>query len=51
MSKKSSDTTSDTDNQTKAGNARGPAPQTNWPSKIKGRKSGGGRDNAIKTSN
>ena len=32
--------------QTKAPNAIGPAPQTNWPSKVSGHKSGTGKDNA-----
>jgi hypothetical protein len=51
MSKKSSSAPRTTDTQTKAGNARGPAPQTNWPSKINSQKSGDGRDNAIQSSN
>jgi hypothetical protein len=37
--------------QTKAGEARGPSPQTNWPSKKTGGISGPRRDVAVKQSN
>ncbi len=36
--------------QTKVGHARGPSPQTNWPSKKPGEKSGKQRDFAVKHS-
>lgn len=37
--------------QTKAGEARGPSPQTNWPSNKTGIKSGPRRDVSVKKTN